>query len=162
MIIRVACVLSLIASSATALSCLPATVGGSYQNAAEAKEPYVIVSGRFDFAVKDLPPRPVDNDNPPETLAPATFTGSIFNGRDFSQDWSSDITIKAQCFGPWCASMTPGTYALAFLEKRPDGYLLSLSPCGGAAFVNPTQAQLDMVVSCHIWDTCETGWDITE
>ena len=146
------------ASTAAALSCVPASVQMSYTQAAEAEAAYVILRGRFDFAAADLPRRAVENDNPPDTFVQSRFTGRYFDGDSFDKRWSGPVTINARCFGPWCSHMEPGGDVLAFVERTEDGYLLSLSPCGGAIFDSPTPAQLEAVRACHSGGACETNW----
>ncbi|MEM8591294.1 MAG: hypothetical protein AAGF13_02095 [Pseudomonadota bacterium] len=150
-----ACILTLAATNAAALSCLPTNVAGSYIAAAEAEETFVILHGSFDFDQAELPLLPPNNRNPRVMRVDAQFTGGVFTGKNFSFETELDVQIEARCFGPWCSWMEVGTEVLAFVEKRDDAYFLTLSPCGGWLYARPKQAQLDQVVSCHQGDTCE-------
>ena len=147
------------ATQTAALSCMPADVASSYKDAAEAEESFVIAVGQFDFDVDKLPKRPVDNNNPPSTETAATFTGGLFTGRDFGFETELEVTIEARCFGPWCGWMAPDEKVLAFIEERDDGYHLSVSPCPGRVYENPTDEQLDQVVACHQGSDCTSRRD---
>lgn len=144
------------ATHAQALSCVPASVQLSYTQAAEDDRAYVILDGQFTFDQSDLPPRPVDNANPPDTFVKATFSGGYFNGTNFTRKWSGPVTINAQCFGPWCSHATTGMTGIAFVERTDTGYVLSLSPCGGGFFANATDAQRDAIIACHDGGPCDT------
>ena len=143
------------AQSAIALSCIAPSVEFSYTQANDSEKAYVILEGRFDFDQRDLPQREVNNENPSDTLLDAQFTGSFFNGQTFDTPWSGPIQINAQCFGPWCSYAETGITGIAFVERTSEGYLMSLSPCGGTLFQNPTQAQRDAIIACHNGGACE-------
>ncbi|WP_147126694.1 hypothetical protein [Shimia ponticola] len=146
--------LALTATHAQALSCIAPSVEFSYTQAAEDDRAYVILDGQFTFDPSDLPKRSVDNNNPPDTFVKAIFSGSYFNGVDFENRWSGPVTLNAQCFGPWCSHATSGMTGLAFVERTDSGYILSLSPCGGAFFGDATDAQRAAIVACHTGGPC--------
>lgn len=147
------------ATQAVALSCMPADVASSYKDAAKAEESFVIAVGRFDFDTEKLPKRPIDNNNPPSTETASTFIGSLFTGRDFGFETELDVTVEVRCSGPWCGWMPPDEKVLAFIEERDDGYHLSVAPCPGRVYANPTDEELDQVVSCHQGGDCTSRRD---
>ncbi|MEM1237210.1 MAG: hypothetical protein AAGI10_09590 [Pseudomonadota bacterium] len=143
-----------LAGQAAALSCLPMDVAGSYKEAAETKETYVIALGRFDFDEAELPKRRVDNSNPPSTVVDAVFTGGLFTGEDFGFETVLEVTVEALCLGPWCGWIEPGQEVLAFIEDRNGGYHLTVSPCPGQVYTAPSAAQIEKVVACHQGKDC--------
>ncbi|MEM9435899.1 MAG: hypothetical protein AAGA15_02575 [Pseudomonadota bacterium] len=155
----IAVFVSLAASQAAALSCLPTDVATSYRQADAAEEEFVIALGRFSFDAMALKPLPPANDTPPSREVTARFTGGLFTGRNFSFETEVDVTIEALCHGPWCASMVPEVESLAFIERQGDTYALTISPCGGRLFSEPAQAQLDQIVACHSGGSCPSAFD---
>ncbi|MEM9348869.1 MAG: hypothetical protein AAGA47_01295 [Pseudomonadota bacterium] len=151
--------LSLAASQAAALSCLPTDVATSYRQADAAEEVFVIALGRFSFDAMALEPLSPANNNPPTREVTARFTGGLFTGRNFSFETEVDVTIEALCYGPWCASMVPDVESLAFIERQGDTYRLAIDPCGGRLFSEPTQAQLDQIAACHKGGSCPSVFD---
>jgi len=142
---------------AFALSCLPHDVARTFQHAAKADAPYIVVHGAFRFDETRLPKMDMANQHqtPPETLIPARITGKALSHDGFTIAFDHKITLNVQCFGPWCAGATSGTDYLAFLEKRADGYRLSLTPCGGFGFAAPSNTVLDTVKGCFRGEHCD-------
>ena len=64
------------------------------------------------------------------------------------------ITLEAQCLGPWCSQAKPGVEVLAFVEAAGDAYRLTITPCGGMAFQEPSDADIDRVVACYQGKAC--------
>ena len=142
---------------ALALSCLPPDVARTYQQAAEAEEAYIVVHARLEFNADALPRTDWQDQaaSPPHTLIPARMTGQALTKTGFDLPFDRAITLDAQCFGPWCAGATPGTAYLAFLERRADGYLLALDPCGGMGFADPDADALLRVQTCFNGGPCQ-------
>ena len=149
-------VLAGLSGPAFALSCLPHDVARTFQQAAEAENAYIVVHGALQFDDTRLPKvdMATQPQTPPETLIPAQITGKALSHDGFTIGFDRKITLNVQCFGPWCAGATSGTYYLAFLEKRADGYRLSLTPCGGFGFGKPSKAMLDTVKACFRGGPC--------
>jgi len=51
--------------------------------------------------------------------------------------------------------MTPNMEVLPFVEQEDSGFRLTLSPCGGRAFVAPTAAQIARTLACHGGASCD-------
>lgn len=143
-------VLAGLSGPAFALSCLPHDVARTFQQAAEAEDAYIVVHGALRFDETRLPKMDMANQQqtPPDTLIPAQITGKALSHDGFTIGFDRKITLNAQCFGPWCAGAISGMDYLAFLEKRADGYRLSITPCGGFGFGSPSKAKLDTVKAC--------------
>ena len=139
---------SLLGGQAAALSCMQPDVAASFTQAAEAEELYVVLLGTFTFG--DVPTSDTGDINfPREVEVSSRFDGKFLSGNGFTDAPPLDVTIRFSCAGPWCGSLqSDGSQVLAFVEQRNDEYLLSVEPCFGTAFVNPTDAQQAQAVSC--------------
>lgn len=142
---------------AFALSCLPHDIARSFDEAARAAETYIVVHGVLNFEETALPRVDMSRqqDVPPDTLIPARLTGKALSHDGFVTDFDRAITLNAQCFGPWCAGAVPGTDYLAFLEQRADGYRLTINPCGGFGFAEPSPETLRQVRQCFDGGPCD-------
>lgn len=149
--------LSVLASPALALSCLPPDVARSYTEAAAAEQSYIVVRGTLAFDETQLPEVDLahQDQTPPSTDIAARLTGQSLSQSGFEREFDRPITLRALCFGPWCGRAVSGTETLAFLEKTGDGYALSITPCGGFDFPEPTEAMLDKVVECFQGGSCK-------
>lgn len=146
--LTLAVMMSVLASQSSALSCLPPDVAASFTRASEAEELYVVLLGTFDFG--DVPSADTGDINAPrEVEVESEFEGKYLSGDGFTDAPPLDVTLRFACLGPWCGSLTSdGSEVLAFVEQREDGFLLTVEPCFGTAFVNPTQAQQAQAISC--------------
>lgn len=146
----------LVAGQAAALSCIRPDLARSFNEAAASDKTYVVLFGTFDFNLRDLPQVDWDRqqDVQPDNPIRARFTGDSLSRKGFVPSSIRRVTINAQCFGPWCSSIATDTPYLAFVEKNGNAYTLAVSPCGGRAFGNPGQAQLDLVTTCFQGGPC--------
>lgn len=142
---------------ALALSCLPPDVARTYQQAAAAEEAYFVVHARLEFDADALPRTDWRDQaaTPPHTLISARMTGYALSKTGFDLLFDQPVTLDARCFGPWCAGAAPGTSYLAFLQRKDDGYLLALDPCGGMGFADPSPETLRRVATCHSGGSCD-------
>lgn len=157
-IFAAALIASALASPALALSCMPHGVVDSYKQAEAATASYVVVHGRLVFDEARLPKVDMNNQaaTPPSTRIPALISGKSLSKQGFERRFQASITLDIQCAGPWCAGANSGIDYLAFLEVQADGsYALSLNPCGGNGFGEPSQDQLDRVTTCYAGGACE-------
>lgn len=140
-----------------ALSCLPHDVARTFQQAAEAEQPYIVVHGVLQFDETRLPKVDMANQQktPPTTLIPAQITGKALSHDGFTTAFDRKITLTAHCFGPWCAGAPSGTDYVAFLETRADGFTLGLTPCGGFGFAAPSKAMLATLKACLRGEQCD-------
>lgn len=134
---------------AMALSCLPPSVERSYGFAHESEDPYMVVIGRLGFDENELPKETENpNDAPQLTLIPAHLSGKSLSKGGFVTPFDTQIIIELRCFGPWCGGVRDGTDFLAFIRKTKEGFALSIDPCGGFAFENPSDKMLQAVTAC--------------
>lgn len=149
-------VLAMLATQGWALSCVPHDVAFVYQEADRSEDRYVVVLGRLEFDSAALPRRDLSGqeDTPPDTLIPARVDGRAMGRAGFTVPFEAEITLNAQCFGPWCAGAMSGVAYLSFLQTTPDGYLLRLDPCGGMGFAEPTPDAVAQVLACFRGEAC--------
>ncbi|WP_246162220.1 hypothetical protein [Roseovarius faecimaris] len=147
--------LALLASGTqvSALSCMRPDVVRTYTQAAEAEEHYVVVHGTLRFDEQRLP-EAVMNESPPSTKIPARITGMALSGSRFDTPFDHEITLEVLCFGPWCAGASSGVSYLGFLEVKGGAYTLTVDPCGGNGFAEPTEEALRQVELCHAGGPC--------
>jgi len=148
--------LTAMAGPALALSCLPHDIARSYAEADQAEETYVIVRGVLVFDETALPVADMDrqHETPPNTVIPAQLTGQALTRDGFTLPFDQPITLNAQCFGPWCAGARSGIEYLGFLEHTGEGYGLTVTPCGGFGFPEPSEKTLERVQSCFRGGPC--------
>ena len=143
-------------TTALALSCLRPDPALSFNRAANAAEFYVVVHGAFDFDPNLLPNRMGDtgfaaND---VTEVPAHFSGHALGLDGFTVPVEREVALWVECLGPWCGAATPDAPSLAFVEVIEDGYALTIGPCGGQMFDNPSVAVLDQMTTCLVAGQC--------
>lgn len=126
----------------------------SFVEANEAEETYIVVHGQLEFDRSALPPGMLDDPEAQGRDIPARITGAGLMRDGFTLPFATDLTLRTTCAGPWCATAEPGE-ALTFLEKTDDGYVLTVSPCGGHLFQSPTTEDLSRVSSCFAGGACD-------
>lgn len=147
--------LALVAGQATALSCVQPDVARSYEFAAQAEERYLIILGTLAFG--EVPSSDTGEiHNPREVEVEAQFLGQYLTQDGFQAAPPLAVDIEFTCAASWCGSMTSDDApVLAFVEQSDAGYTLTVGPCGGQAFKNPSDAQIDQVLSCMRGESCE-------
>ncbi|WP_135504044.1 hypothetical protein [Roseovarius aestuariivivens] len=153
-----AAALVLCAGPALALSCMRPTVAGSFVRADAAEQIYVVVHGRLQFDEALIPEPDFSRQDPPDTLIPARLTGTVLSRAGFETAFDRDVTLKLQCFGPWCGGASAGTDYLVFVEKTGTEYVVPADPCGSMIFADPTPAQLDQALACLRGEACEPAF----
>jgi hypothetical protein len=140
---------------ALALSCLPQTVEGTYQRAADSEDVYIVVHGRLTFNAAKLPRNGSATHTPDRmTRIPAEIQGKSLSKAGFKVPFDQKITLEVACYGPWCGSAQSGQDVLAFLKRGPDGYSLESNPCGGNLFGTPKVGMLKQVRTCFNGGAC--------
>ena len=147
---------SVMAGPALALSCMPADVARSYNEAAASDKSYVVVHGTLEFDEAKLPEVDINHQDqaPPHVDIAARLRGKSLSRDGFETDFDRPITLRALCYGPWCGRAVTGIEYLSFVEKTEDGYVLSVTPCGGFEFAEPTKTMLDKAVQCFRGESC--------
>ncbi len=142
---------------ALALSCMPHDLPRTYAEAAQSDESYIVVHGTLTFDEAKLPIVDYERQDqiPPHTLIPAQLRGKSLSDDGFSNVFDKPVTLDIQCFGPWCAGAKSGMPYLTFLQKTPEGYTMSLTPCGGFGFAEPSQKMLQKVTQCFNDGPCK-------
>ena len=147
----------LLSGPALALSCLAPSVERSYAQSDAATEHYLVVEGRLTLNARQLPKSGSGTgarNPPPMTIVPSKILGKSMSTAGFVVPFDQDVALEVACFGPWCGTVRNGDQVLAFVRRDGGEYALSITPCGGDAFVNPTPGQLKAVLECHRGGDC--------
>jgi len=149
--------LSLLASGAQALSCMPVSVETSYAQAAASDEDYIVVQGVISFDESKLPEtvHGKPGSAPKETRIEARIDGMAMSRSGFNHAIDREITISVPCLGPWCGGLKSGARYLAFLRRDAAGYELEAGPCGGWAFSGDVAAHAETAFACFTSGRCK-------
>lgn len=147
----------LICGPAFALSCMRPDVARSFQEMESSRSVYVAVHGKLTFKEARLPKgdKSGQTKTPPKTRLRASLQGMSLGWDGFEHNFDRNITLIAQCHGPWCARPQSGQTYLAFVKRTKEGYELWVSPCGGRAFPEPSKEQLDVAHQCLRGNRCQ-------
>ena len=138
----------LAAGPALALSCLRPDVARTYNQASEAEQAYVVVSGALRFDETRLPENDGTNNDRRNVTIPARLEGTSLSRAGFTTPFARDITLEVRCFGPWCGGARSGVEYLVFLEKHGRKLVMVADPCGSWAFPEPSADQVRQVETC--------------
>ena len=152
----VACLFSISANPAAALSCLPWGPGDAYLQAANSESVFNIIAGKLQFDESLLPQSHSDNpnDTPPLTRIPARLSGKMLEGKYFSKRVSVPALLEVECLGPWCGGMASGADLLFFAEQRGNELIVRASACGGFTFADTSEVRRQ-ILDCHLGRACE-------
>lgn len=147
----------LLPGAAQALSCLPHSVEGAFQEAQASDDRYIIVRGKLKFDASKLPKshQAGQSATPDITRIPAQLIAKGLRDGAFSVPIRRRIMLEVECFGPWCARVPVGGEMLAFLkltEKVED--VIAVTPCGGFLFAGPTRKMIKAVKVCAAGGPC--------
>ncbi|MFW8633618.1 hypothetical protein [Cribrihabitans pelagius] len=150
-----AAVLTLSASPALALSCVPWGVQDAYLEAAESEHVYNVIAGALAFDEEQLPRSHSDNpgSTPELTRVPAQLSGKMLAGGAFSEPVDVPVTLEVECLGPWCGGIVAGEDHIFFAEQRGDELVVRANACGGWSFADTPKARRQ-VLSCHGGGEC--------
>lgn len=149
------CLVQLTANAAFALSCQRPSVEASYLRHSEAKERYILVTGQLSQKQNVVLGPQIDGTKGERAENfTATFTGHQATRAGFDRPLEATVAVSARCAGPWCGMVDVDTPMLTFLQVTPYGHQLSVGPCGGAVFYNPSQDQNDRVLQCLRGGVC--------
>lgn len=152
-----AAALSLLASGAQALSCMPVSVETSYARAAASEEDYIVVQGVIRFDESKLPKAEHGKPNgaPKETRIAGRIKGMAMSRKGFDHPIDREITISVPCLGPWCGGLKSGVRYMAFLRRDEADYELVAGPCGGWAFSGDVAAHAEAAFACFKSGRCK-------
>ena len=151
LVLSAACI-ALIGAQAHALSCLRPDPIVTFQQLAAAPEEYHVLYGELSFDEDALPPA-VSNDPNPVPI-PARFVGKGLSADGFTIPYISNVELQISCAGPWCGSARSGVDAVFFVAAAGQPRTVEAGPCGGMIFEEPTQAVLDMLITCMQGGAC--------
>lgn len=151
-----ACILSLLATPALSLSCLPPDPVRDYQAADTADTRWGIAVGRLDFDENRLPKVDWKRQDavPPQTDLRATMVGHALDPSGYNTVFQANVTLRVLCFGPWCAAPKSGARYLAFIKHENGKRVVQADPCGNWLYINPRREDLDRVHKCLVGGPC--------
>ncbi len=154
-LIAAICLTFLTASQSFALSCVAGSIEDSYISHSEAKEQFILVTGRLtDKRNVVLGPEIENGIGARSENFTATFVGHQATRAGFDRPLDISVAVSIECGGPWCGSVTVGTPMITFLEITPYGHQLAVGPCGGSVFYNATKEQISRVMQCLLGGVC--------
>lgn len=144
------CLILLFPKHALALSCLPWDVADSYILAQKSEKPYLVVRGRLTFDEEQLPQHmgAPKKRSTQEIVVQGQLVGFALSRNGFDTAFANRVDLAVRCFGPWCPNATSGTEYLAFITGNTHRFVLHLDPCAPMGFKEPTNAQIDTVITC--------------
>ena len=144
-----------LANPAHALSCLRPDPVQDFLEADASDDVWIVVDGVLKFDEAALPPRDVlNNDAPPATDIAARLAGKSLSPKGFQRVFDQKITLRIQCFGPWCGGTSDGARYLAFLKREGQGYVLMANPCGARVYPDPKPALRKTLTACMRGEAC--------
>ncbi len=144
----------LMANQALALSCSPPSVEGSFIQHSKAEERFILVSGKMTNKRNIVLGPLTEGVGARSENFTATFVGHQANRTGFKRPIKISVAVSAECGGPWCGSVTMQTPMMTFLEITPYGHDLTVGPCGGSVFYNPTKDQNSRALRCLRGGVC--------
>jgi hypothetical protein len=150
------------AAPASALSCLAPSVEGTYRQAADSAEDYVIGVGSLSLVGPSSPPEGAvaqggDINAMVGYTQPATFEGEFFTGREFSGFREVPVTVDVTCVAAWCGAASEIEHGLFFFRLDEGAYTLTENACPGFSFSDAHPGMLEEVISCHR-GSCNGAW----
>ena len=138
---------TMLATEASALSCLRPDAARSFNAAAHATEVYHVYLGELTLT---------------ETLPNGGSTKATFHGQGllkhgFSPISDREFTLVSRCAAEWCGSIAPRTTALFFARVTDSGTVVDVAPCENWIFVDPTVETVKTIESCMRGEPCEEG-----
>ncbi|MDA7423792.1 hypothetical protein [Thalassococcus lentus] len=147
-----------LASPAFGLSCLPPDIASDFKYANDSEDIWVVVEGTVRFDEKKLPKVNMKRQDktPPHTDIPARFKGKSLSDTGFDRRFETPITLRIQCFGPWCGGASSGANYLTFLKKEKGSYVMMADPCGGMTYPGGSDDLRKKVLSCFQGKACDS------
>lgn len=150
------CLMLLSANQSLALSCMTPQVEAAFIQHSEAKERYILVSGTLTNKRNVVLGPLTQGVGARSENFTATFVGHQANRAGFGRPIKISVAVSAECGGPWCGSVTVDTPMMTFLEVTAYGHDLTVGPCGGSVFYNPTADQTEQALQCLRGGVCES------
>lgn len=146
------------ASPALALSCLQPDPVRDFKQADASAERWGAVVGRLDFDESRLPDTGDQlQDKPPQTDLRAQLVGQSLGAGGWKTPFQGNITLRVQCFGPWCGRPKSGARYLVFLKHEDGKRVAFADPCGARMYRDPSRRVLDALHRCFAGGPCEEG-----
>lgn len=143
------------ASPALALSCLQPDPVRDYKQADASADRWGAVVGRLDFDESRLPgTKDRLEDKPRQTDLRAQLVGHSLGADGWETPFQGNITLRVQCFGPWCGRPKSGARYLVFLKHEDGKRVAFADPCGANLYRNPAPVVLERLHGCYAGGAC--------
>ena len=143
-----------LAQPAWALSCLQPDIASDYAYASASEDSYLVVKGDLFFDEAFLPRQDFATQSGKETTElTAWLNGHSLTPDGFTQEFERDVILRVECLGPWCGGAANGNH-LAFLKQEGTDFVVTLKPCGGMTYADPTKDQIVTVTNCMRGGSC--------
>lgn len=139
---------------AAALSCIAPDPLRTFHDRAAAPERYALVEGTLSFDPTRLPQTDFAGQPPAETQIPARLSGKALGRTGFTVPYARDITLRVLCFAHWCGGAVRDAPVMVFIERRDQGDRVTVDPCGGDVFPNPTPKMRRQMRDCITGGPC--------
>lgn len=149
------CLGLMMANQGFALSCSPLSIEDSFISHSKAKESYILVTGTLTQKRNVVLGPLTQGVGARSENFTARFVGHQATRAGFSRRIKTTVAVSATCAGPWCGMVDVDVPMLTFLEITPYGHKLSVGPCGGSVFYDPTDDQSQRVLQCLRGGVCE-------
>ena len=126
--------IAMLATQASALSCIRPDPIQSFQVAAGQAAEYLILKGQFAFDPALLPQSEVSSGLVLPQPIPAQFAGQSLTTDGFTNPISGPITVMPVCIGAFCGGLIPGAEVIAFARKQDSIYVVEADPCSAWVF----------------------------
>ena len=150
--IRLTCLLILMAQPALALSCLRPDVARTYQIAHESPATYVLAKGTITVREGEVVHPGVNQPAIEDYTVRATFEGRLASPDGFDEPAEGDLTIEIGCAGNWCGGV-PGGEVIAFIELRDGAAYLAQGACPQNTFAATPEIEA-AALSCLTGGEC--------
>ncbi len=147
--------LTLLATTAQALSCLRPDAVRLFEQARDAEDAFYVVKGRVFFL--ETPNLPVKGSEVP-TETRARIEGQGLTPSGFNVSFDREVIVEMNCLGPWCPAPEglEGQLIMA-IRSAEDRLSLRLGPCGGDQVLWDEDGE-SRVLSCYRDGICEQNY----
>lgn len=161
-VLGVAIGISLLATSANALSCARIELGDAMETAKTSPKTYFVLVGNFHFPV--MPENPKFDPQNQMQERPPRVARAYFDGYSLSPNRHTDVPLRGfpvdvevSCLGPWCGGFpTSERRQIAFVEERyGQPPVLRISACPGQTYEWQNREQIRELRSCF-YRKCKT------
>jgi hypothetical protein len=158
MVLAATATVAMLASQATALSCMQPDPAQTYKEADASADRYMVLEGTFTYDASQAP-GPLDLQNQQidrSTSATAQFEGNSLGRNGFTNPFSGRVKLDFNCGGPWCGGLQSGESYIAFALIEDNKVSVSVGPCPHHVSSSEFTPVRETLLSCAAGRRCET------